>query len=207
MTSSALRLAYTAGARDAHQKLGTCAGPITYPSTSNKETSNSVIEKQKQRTYKEMDEHDDALKLTKSADYIRGDLDKIKPHKALIQKSNIERAFSTNENLDEEYGLGDPPTTQPHGSDKVAAAPPMGLGGLTPKSPNVFSSNMKNPIKPLMPIKNPITNLHKQTNNIINTSTIGSRAPRVDGDAIPTFTPIAKPPSTPAATSPMNYAG
>lgn len=192
------KLAYDCGAQEAHIKLGTCAGPIEYSRSAERSMVNSVKENQLQRTDKEISEHDNAFELTKSADYIRGDLDKIKPHKALIQKSTIDQAFSTNNAIGEELGLGDPPTTQPHGGDKIAALNPF---GATPRLGPTMARGMAPgaSLKSALP-KNPLTDIRAQTNGMLNNSAVTSRGFRAGGEIAPVPT-VPPAPSVPPAVA------
>jgi len=196
--SQLLKFAYLNGARAAHLKLGTAAGPINYaevecPSTG-ESPQDTTRDRNSQREFKGLDEHNNLLGLAKSADYIRGDLDKIKPQKAEIQRSNIERAFSTNNDIGEEYGQGDPGYTQPHGGDKTAAASAFGgVKGInstvpgTPSIPGGSSSINKSPTAP-------IANLNDDSNATASMGSRNSKAMSQPASVLPNTLPsIAAP--------------
>mgnify|MGYP001371781309 CR=1 FL=1 len=219
--SQFLKLAYFNGVHAAHTKLGTAAGPIPYAEVEHPATGESpqdtTHDRYSQREFKSLDEHNNLLELTKNADYIRGDLDKIKPQKAEIQRSNIERAFSTNDAIGEEYGLGDPGYTQPHGSDKVAAEDPFGgakginstvsTKGLPPlpKIPGASSINKSTTA--------PLANIAADSNATASMGSRNAKATAQPASVLPNtlpsvatqrpVTPMAAMAHTPTASRPM----
>lgn len=171
-----------------HKKIAS-VGPIPRKKT----LIDNVQEKRTQREFKSLDEHDNCTEATKTADYIRGDLDKIKPHKHLIQRSTIENTFNTNDQIGEELGLGDPPYTQPHGSEKTAFSNPLaggsspvgfGTGKLealgAPKLPKLPGLQSQKP--PGFELRQNITN---QSHGLLGSNSMLSRAAR--GTDVPTM--------------------
>ncbi len=184
-----LHSSYFKGVRSAHNKLGTVAGPIPYAPTSDPNPFDPAQENRMQREFKGLDEHSNFSEATKSADYIRGDLDRTKPQRADIQRSTIDQAFTTNNTIGEEFGLGDPASTQPNGSDKVAFSNPL-AGGSSPINGSMMGIPGVKPLSQLTPpmpkmtspgagIKNQLTT---DAHNMLGQNSMLSRAARGNGN-------------------------
>jgi len=161
---------YFKGAQLAHYKLGTVAGPIPYATSDDPEPLDITSLKNTQREFKGLDEHNRLLETTKNADYIRGDLDKVKPQRDEIRRSTINQAFDTNNAIGEELGLGDPGFTQPHGSDKVAFNNPLAGGSSPFSAPQIKMPGIKTPSQLVPKVQAPITPGINLKNSVTQTS-------------------------------------
>jgi hypothetical protein len=182
---------YFAGVKLAHAKLGTIAGPIPYAPTEDPEATDPTTDKWIQREFKGLDDHNSVLDTSKTADYIRGDLDKIKPQKPQMQQSTINQTFNTNDQIGEELGLGDPPATNPFGSDKVAFSNPLSGGSSPFKMPSLNIPGVKplSQLTPKMPnMTSPGAGLKTQmtqdAHNMLGQNAMLSRAARGNGSPI-----------------------
>ena len=208
-------IAYTYGCELALIKLGTEAGPIAHALRSERAEFDFSQDKS-EGLWREMDEEpavtgeesalgmpsagganksaadDYAASTTLDGDFGASDHNAFKPQKDQIISSAIDGAFRSNEEHDKSYGMGEPPTTQPHGS-KYALSNPLSGGsskvsfGAMPKGPGM----PKMPTLPKIPqVKAPGVNIMSElktnSNALLSSNSIMSGGTRAMGSPLNT---------------------
>jgi hypothetical protein len=165
--------AYILGRTMALLKLGTVAGPISYATREAEESPRNFSSQNMHNLWREMDgepaatgEESSMGLPNKSASDDYGttraegtggafDHNAPKPQRDQILSSAIEEAFRANEEQDRSYGMGEPATTQPHGSKFAMPNPlaggrsPVNFAASIPKTTSQPSALMPDPLKPL----------------------------------------------------------